>query len=36
MDPKEYTLKKHGLKFKGPMYKWFPEIRNKSSWMKVI
>ena len=36
MDPKKYTLKKHGIKFKGPMYKWFPEIRNKSSWMEII
>ena len=36
LDPKNYTLKKHGLKLNGPMYKWFPEIRNKQKWMTVI
>ena len=36
MDPREYTLNKHGLNLKGPMYKWFPEIRNKSKWMQII
>ena len=33
---KEYTLKKHNLNLSGPMYKWFPEIRNKSNWMTII
>ena len=36
MDPRKYTLNKHDLNIKGPMYKWFPEIRDKSQWMKVI
>ncbi len=36
MDPKEYTKEKHSLHFEGPMYKWFPEIRNKKKWMTVI
>ena len=35
-DPRVYTLKKHKLIEKGPMYKWFPEIRNKYNWMTVI
>ena len=35
MDPREYTLKKHGLNLSGPMYKWFPEIRDKQKWMTV-
>jgi len=36
LDPKSYTLKKHGLNLSGPMYRWFPEIRDKSKWMTVI
>ena len=36
MDPREYTLTKHNLAQSGPMYKWFPEIRDKSKWMTVI
>ena len=36
MDPRKYTLKKHDLTLSGPMYKWFPEIRDKSKWMTVI
>ena len=36
LNPKEYTLKKHNLNLSGPMYKWFPEIRNKSKWMTII
>ncbi len=36
LNPKEYTLKKHNLNLSGPMYKWFPEIRNKSNWMTII
>ena len=36
MNPREYTLKKHKLTQLGSMYKWFPEIRDKSKWMQVI
>ncbi len=36
MDPKDYTLKKHNLDLKGPMYKWFKHIRIKNNWMDVI
>ena len=36
LDPKEFTLQKHGLDLNGPMYKWFPEIRDKSKWMNYI
>ena len=36
LDPKSYTLKKHGLELDGAMYKWFPEIRDKQKWMTVI
>ena len=36
LDPKKYTLNKHGLNLDGPMYKWFPEIRDKQKWMTVI
>ena len=36
MDPQEYTLNKHKISQSGPMYKWFPEIRDKSTWMQVI
>ena len=36
MDPKLYTIKKHKLNIKGPMYKWFPEIRDKFKWMEII
>ena len=36
MDPRDYTLKKHKLTQLGSMYKWFPEIRDKSTWMQVI
>jgi hypothetical protein len=36
MDPREYTLKKHKLTQLGSMYKWFPEIRDKSTWMQII
>ena len=36
IDPREYTLNKHHLTQSGPMYKWFPEIRDKSKWMTVI
>ena len=34
--PKEYTLKKHNCNLSGTMYKWVPEIRNKSNWMTII
>ena len=36
MDPHDYTLKKHNLQIKGPMYKWFPNIRDKKQWMNII
>jgi len=36
MDPRLYTMEKHSLDFSGPMYKWFKNIRNKSSWMEVV
>ena len=36
INPKEYFIKKHNIEFDGPMYKWFPEIRNKKLWMDVI
>ena len=36
LDPNKYTLNKHGLNLDGPMYKWFPEIRDKKKWMTVI
>lgn len=36
IDPKEYFIKKHNIEFAGPMYKWFPEIRDKKRWMTVI
>ena len=36
MSAREYTLNKHGLNLKGPMYKWFPEIRDKFQWMQTI
>ena len=36
LDPKKYTLKKHDLNLTGPMYKWFPDIRDKYKWMKII
>ena len=36
MDPRVYTLNKHRLNLKGPMYKWFPEIRDKSKWMHIF
>ena len=36
MNPKKYTLKKHDLNINGPMYKWFPEIRDKKKWMTII
>ena len=36
MDPREYTLNKHRISQSGPMYKWFPKIRDKSMWMQII
>lgn len=36
MDAKEYTQQKHNITSDKPMYKWFPEIRNKKKWMTVI
>jgi len=36
MDPRDYTINKHKLIISGPMYKWFPEIRNKSQWMDIF
>ena len=36
MNPREYTLKKHRLHQIGAMYKWFPEIRDKTTWMQII
>lgn len=36
MDSRIYTMKKHNLKLKGPMYKWFQNIRNKYNWMEII
>tara|TARA_B110000116_G_scaffold27419_1_gene20832 strand:+ start:355 stop:1080 length:726 start_codon:yes stop_codon:yes gene_type:complete len=36
MDAREYTNKKHQLSLKGPMYKWFGYIRDKSLWMKIL
>lgn len=36
MDAKEYTQKKHNINSDKPMYKWFPEIRNKKSWMTIV
>ena len=36
MNPRDYTLKKHNLQIQGPMYKWFPNIRNKKQWMNII
>jgi len=36
MDPREYTLNKHKISQRGPMYKWFPKIRDKSMWMQII
>ena len=36
MDPQEYTAIKHNLKFNGPMYKWFEDIRDKSNWMEIL
>ena len=36
MNPRDYTLKKHDLQIQGPMYKWFPNIRNKKQWMSII
>ena len=36
MNPREYTLNKHRLRQIGAMYKWFPEIRDKTTWMQII
>jgi hypothetical protein len=36
LDPKTYFVKKHNISFNGPMYKWFPEIRDKKKWMTVL
>jgi len=36
MNPREYIATKHGLSFHGPLYTWFPEIRDKKRWMSVI
>jgi len=36
MDPRDYTLKKHNLDLKGPMYKWFKHIRIKKNWMDIL
>ena len=36
LDPKNYTIKKHNLDLRGPMYTWFKHIRDKKQWMKVI
>ena len=36
INPKEYTLNKHDLYITGPMYRWFPEIRDKGNWMTII
>ncbi len=36
IDAKEYFIKKHNIQFDGPMYKWFPEIRNKKKWMTFV
>ncbi|MBC8311527.1 MAG: hypothetical protein H8E72_04430 [Candidatus Marinimicrobia bacterium] len=36
LNPREYTLEKHGLNLSGPMYKWFPDIRDKKKWMTII
>jgi len=36
LDPKTYFTEKHSLSFKGPMYTWFPEIRDKKKWMTVL
>ena len=36
MDSRIYTMKKHNLNLNGPMYKWFPEIRNKLKWMEIL
>ena len=36
VDPKNLFQEKHGFSPKGPMYRWFPEIRDKSKWMRII
>lgn len=36
LDPREYFTQKHGIEQAGPMYKWFPDIRNKQLWMDYI
>jgi hypothetical protein len=36
LDPQAYLCQKHNLHFEGPMYKWFPEIRNKKGWMHIV
>jgi len=36
MNPRNYTIKKHNLQIQGPMYKWFPKIRDKKQWMEII
>ena len=36
MNSREYTALKHDLDFNGPMYKWFKNIRDKSSWMEIV
>ena len=36
MDPKRYTSNKHSINSQLPMYKWFPEIRDKKKWMDII
>ena len=36
MDARQYTIEKHKLNLKGPMYKWFNYIRDKYQWMNVI
>ncbi|MBL7109409.1 MAG: hypothetical protein ISS11_04095 [Candidatus Marinimicrobia bacterium] len=36
VSPKEIFENIHGFCPKGPMYRWFPNIRNKTRWMDVI
>ena len=36
VNPKNLFQEKHGFSPTGPMYRWFPEIRDKSKWMTVI
>jgi len=35
MDPRQYIMDKHGIRFPGPLYRWFPGIRDKKRWMAV-